>query len=77
MYSPSRPPLPPRENSIETCILFMVKQITSPGWMHETSARACALNAILIITFNSDLPILLFQRDSASQIKIPTHLALG
>ena len=28
-----------RENSIETCILFMVKQITSPGWMHETSAR--------------------------------------
>ena len=29
-----------RENSIETCILFMVKQITSPGWMHETSARA-------------------------------------
>ena len=29
-----------RENSIETCILSMVKQITSPGWMHETSARA-------------------------------------
>ena len=29
-----------RENSIETCILFRVKQITSPGWMHETSARA-------------------------------------
>ena len=28
------------ENSIETCILSMVKQITSPGWMHETSARA-------------------------------------
>ena len=28
-----------REN-IETCILSMVKQITSPGWMHETSARA-------------------------------------
>ena len=25
-----------RENSIETCILSMVKQITSPGWMHET-----------------------------------------
>ena len=22
------------------CILFIVKQITSPGWMHETSARA-------------------------------------
>ena len=22
------------------CILFRVKQITSPGWMHETSARA-------------------------------------
>ena len=32
-----------QENSIETCILSMVKQITSPGWMHETSARAwCA-----------------------------------
>ena len=29
-----------RENSIEACILSMVKQITSPGWMHETSARA-------------------------------------
>ena len=28
-----------RENSIETCILSMVKQITSPGWMHETSGR--------------------------------------
>ena len=28
------------ENSIETCILPMVKQITSPGWMHETSAQA-------------------------------------
>ena len=27
-----------QENSIETCILFIVKQITSPGWMHETSA---------------------------------------
>ena len=27
-----------RENSIETCILSRVKQITSPGWMHETSA---------------------------------------
>ena len=28
-----------QENSIKTCILSMVKQITSPGWMHETSAR--------------------------------------
>ena len=28
-----------RENSIETCILSRVKQITSPGWMHETRAR--------------------------------------
>ena len=27
------------ENSIETCILSSVKQITSPGWMLETSAR--------------------------------------
>ena len=27
-----------RENSIETCILPRVKQITSPGRMHETSA---------------------------------------
>ena len=27
------------ENSIETCILSSMKQITSPGWMHETSAR--------------------------------------
>ena len=29
----------PRLNSIKTCILSRVKQITSPGWMHETSAR--------------------------------------
>ena len=28
-----------QENSIETCILSRVKQITSPGWMHETSSR--------------------------------------
>ena len=28
-----------REDSIKTCILSRVKQITSPGWMHETSAR--------------------------------------
>ena len=28
------------EDSIETCILSRVKQITSPGWMHETSAQA-------------------------------------
>ena len=27
------------ENSIETCILSNVKQIASPGWMHETSAQ--------------------------------------
>ena len=26
--------------NIKTCILSRVKQITSPGWMHETSARA-------------------------------------
>ena len=29
-----------RENSNETCILSGVKQITSPGWMHEKSAWA-------------------------------------
>ena len=28
-----------RENSIETSILSRVKQITSPGWMHETDAQ--------------------------------------
>ena len=28
------------ENSIETSILSRVKQITSPGWMHETIAQA-------------------------------------
>ena len=27
-----------QENSIKTSILSRVKQITSPGWMHETSA---------------------------------------
>ena len=29
-----------RENSIKSCILSRVKQINSPSWMHETSARA-------------------------------------
>ena len=29
-----------QENSIKTCMLSRVKQITSPGWMHETSTRA-------------------------------------
>ena len=34
-----------RENSIETSILSRVKHITSPGWMHETSAQGwCAGN---------------------------------
>ena len=28
-----------QENSIEACILSRVKQITSPDWMHETSAQ--------------------------------------
>ena len=28
-----------QENSIKTCLLSRVKQITSPGWMHETSAQ--------------------------------------
>ena len=28
-----------RENSTETSILSRVKQISSPGWMHETSAQ--------------------------------------
>ena len=26
------------QNSIKTCILSSVKEIASPGWMHETSA---------------------------------------
>ena len=28
-----------QENSIKTCIFSRVKQITIPGWMHETSAQ--------------------------------------
>ena len=28
-----------QENSTETCVLSRVKQITSPGWKHETSAQ--------------------------------------
>ena len=35
-----------QENSIETCILSRVKQTTSPGWMHETSARAWCTRGI-------------------------------
>ena len=30
-----------QEKSLKTCILYRVKQITSPGWMNETSARTC------------------------------------
>ena len=33
-----------QENNIETCILSRVKQITSPGWMHETSAQAWCID---------------------------------
>ena len=29
-----------RENSIGICILSIVKQITSPSWVHKTSAWA-------------------------------------
>ena len=29
------------ENSTETCILPYVKQIASPGWMHETGLSGC------------------------------------
>ena len=29
-----------QENSIKTCMVYRMKQITSPGWMHVTSARA-------------------------------------
>ena len=29
-----------RKNSIETSILSRVKQITSPGWMHEMGAQS-------------------------------------
>ena len=29
-----------RDNSIETFVLSIVKQITSSGWIHETSAQA-------------------------------------
>ena len=29
-----------QENSIKTCTLSRMKKITSPGWMHETSAQA-------------------------------------
>ena len=32
------------ENSIETCILSYVKQIASPGSMHETVLKAGALD---------------------------------
>ena len=34
-----------RENSIETSILSRMKQITSPGWMYETSTQAGALGS--------------------------------
>ena len=36
-----------QENSIETFILSRVKQITSPGWMHETSAQVGCMRQVL------------------------------
>ena len=35
-----------QDNSIETFILSKVKQITSPGWMHETSAWTTCLDQV-------------------------------
>ena len=35
-----------RENRIETCILSIEKQITSPGWMHETVLGPGALGRL-------------------------------
>ena len=36
-----------QENSIKTCILSRVKQITIQDWMHETSAQAwCTGNQV-------------------------------
>ena len=32
-----------RKDSMEACMLSRVKQITSPGWMHETSAQGGTL----------------------------------
>ena len=34
-----------QENSIESCILSRVKQITSPGWMHETNVVSMSLDS--------------------------------
>ena len=36
-----------QENIIETCILSIMKQITSPGWMHEAGARAWCVGRAL------------------------------
>ena len=35
-----------QENSIETCILSRVKQITSPGWMHESQQSYVEINEV-------------------------------
>ena len=35
-----------QENSIETCILSRVKQITSPGWMHACPRQALGPGAL-------------------------------
>ena len=35
-----------RENSIDTCILSRVKEITSPGWMRETRMRETSALAL-------------------------------
>ena len=37
---------------VETCILSSVKQIASPGWMHETSAQDGEFHNLGQVIFN-------------------------
>ena len=44
-----------QENSIKTCILSRVKQITSPGWMHETSIPRYFILFVALVNRNDSL----------------------
>ena len=47
-----------QENSFETWILSRMKQITSPGWMHETSILFFIICVLVLLFFEFILQIL-------------------
>ena len=51
-------------NNIKTCIFSRVKQITSPGCMHETSARDISLATKVHIVKAAIFPVVMYRCES-------------